>query len=111
MHWLHELWKLEEEIALLQWRKTNAADSSSAALQGEISHKEENKKELVDLIKTFRGLDNQILLLKYVHGKTLEVIADELGYSYSHISKKHAEIIRTIKAIKSYTAFKEGNEL
>ncbi|SEN86808.1 RNA polymerase sigma factor, sigma-70 family [Amphibacillus marinus] len=59
--------------------------------------KQDQKQQLIKLISKFKGLENQILRMKYVEGKTLEDIAEELCYSSSHISKKHAEIMRIIR--------------
>ena len=53
------------------------------------------------MVGHFKGLENLILKMKYIEGKSLKEIADELGYSYQHIVNKHASIINTIKLIES----------
>ncbi|AUJ26565.1 DUF1492 domain-containing protein [Virgibacillus dokdonensis] len=68
-------------------------------LRKEINFKKNQLNKLIDLVNTFKGLDNRILKMKYIDGMTLEKIADELNYSYSHVKKKHAELIRLIKFI------------
>ena len=68
----------------------------------EIDFKKGQRDKLVKLVSTFKGLDNKILKLKYVDGMTLDDIAHELNYSTSHIRKKHAELIRTIKFVDEY---------
>ena len=40
--------------------------------------------------------------MKYINGMTLEQIAEELNYSVSHIRKRHAELMRTIKFVEKY---------
>ncbi|WP_422851633.1 sigma factor-like helix-turn-helix DNA-binding protein [Enterococcus ureasiticus] len=60
----------------------------------------EEREEIIQLIDKFNGLNQRILKLKYVEGLTLESIADELGYSYSYIKSKHAEIMRMIHFTK-----------
>ncbi|MCQ6356418.1 hypothetical protein [Bacillus cereus] len=123
--WLKDYQKLEERIAYLDYNldKTKAelkrwisgdlrdvrltAESEGAkveerieAIEYELAHKMNDMYKLKNLISKFRGLDNQILKMKYVDGMTLEQIAEEISYSSSHIKKKHAEIVRLIKFVE-----------
>lgn len=66
-------------------------------LEYELAHKQNDFYELKKLILTFRGLEHQILRLKYVEGLPLEEVAEQLNYSISHIKKKHAETMRAIQ--------------
>ncbi|OJG68636.1 hypothetical protein RV09_GL000035 [Enterococcus moraviensis] len=61
---------------------------------------EKERKEIIQLIDKFNGLNQRILKLKYVEGLTLESIAEETGYSYSYIKSKHAELMRIINFTK-----------
>ena len=70
-------------------------------LTASLAEKEQAMKSLVMLIDRFKGLDNQLLRMKYIDGMTLDSIADELKYSSSYIYKKHAEVVRTIKFVES----------
>lgn len=63
----------------------------------ELSIKKEQMHEFIELVNRFEGLDNQILRMKYFKGMTLEVISEELNYSYNYIKSKHADIMRMIK--------------
>lgn len=128
-NWLRDYQKLEEDIAYLEYNldKTKAelrrwvsgdlrevrltAKSEGAkvenrieAIEYELAHKMNDMYKLEKLISKFRGLENQILKLKYVDGMTLEQIAEAVNYSSSHIKKKHAELRRLIQFIE-----KEGN--
>lgn len=71
-------------------------------IKKELDFKKEQLIKLLNLINTFKGLDNKILKMKYIDCMTLEQIADELKYSTSHIRKRHAELIRTIKFVEMY---------
>jgi len=124
-NWLRDYQKLEEEIAYLEYNldKTKAelrrwvsgdlrevrltAESEGAkvenrieAMEYELAHKMNDMYRLKKLISKFRGLENQILKLKYVDGMTLEEIAEVVNYSSSHIKKKHAELVRLIKFVE-----------
>lgn len=124
-NWLRDYQKLEEDIAYLEYNldKTKAelrrwvsgdlrevrltAESEGAkvenrieAIEYELAHKMNDMYKLEKLISKFRGLDNQILKLKYVDGMTLEEIAEVVNYSSSHIKKKHAELVRLIKFVE-----------
>ena len=125
--WLQEYQKLEEEIEILKWkirkseveleRWCDPRDLGKVKINNEstASHLEEYIKRdraflcekelameaLMIMIERFKGLDNQILKMKYIDGMTLDSIADELKYSNSYIYKKHAEVVRTIKFVES----------
>ncbi len=124
-NWLRDYQKLEEDIAYLEYNldKTKAelrrwvsgdlrevrltAESEGAkvekrieAIEYELAHKMNDMYKLEKLISKFRGLENQILKLKYVDGMTLEEIAEAVNYSSSHIKKKHAELVRLINFVE-----------
>lgn len=121
-NWLKEYQRLEEEISYLKYNldKTKAelkrwihgdlqdvrltAGSEGAkvecrveAIAYELAHKMNDMYKMRKLISKFRGLDNQILKMKYVEGMTLEKIACELHYHPNYIRKRHAEIRRIVK--------------
>lgn len=72
------------------------------AIEYELAHKMNDLYNAKKLIDTFEGLDNKILKLRYIENMKLEDIAEELNYSVSHIRKKHAELVRTVKFLKKY---------
>ncbi|MEX0418238.1 hypothetical protein [Bacillus sp. C30] len=80
------------------------AESEGAKVEGhierieyELAHKMNDLYDLKQIIGKFKGLDHQILKMKYIDGMTLEQIADSVSYSFSHIKKKHAEILKVIR--------------
>ena len=58
-------------------------------LTASLAEKEQAMKSLVMLIDRFKGLDNQILKMKYIEGLTLKEIAEKLIYSHQHIVNLH----------------------
>ncbi|MBJ8024927.1 MULTISPECIES: hypothetical protein [Bacillus cereus group] len=68
-----------------------------AAMEYELAHKMNDLYDLKQIIGKFKGLDHQILKMKYVEGMTLEQIAYDLDYSAYYIKRKHAEIRKVIK--------------
>ena len=120
--WLRDYQRIEEEIAhhefnleqsqkeLKRWVSGDlvgvklTAESDGAKLEerierikNELKIKQSERINFIKLVSKFKGLDHRILLLKYVDGKTLEEIAEELNYSSSYIYKKHAEIAKMIR--------------
>lgn len=121
--WLLDYNELEEKIQHLKWKITKSElelerwldpkdlgkialerDSNSSDIEESIDimkrSLEENEKLLESLkriISKFDGLENQILKMKYLEGKTLKNIAIELDYSYSYIMSAHAGLMRSIK--------------
>lgn len=65
-------------------------------MEYELAHKMNDLCNAKDLISTFKGLENEILYYKYVEGKTLINIADELDFSPNYIYNKHAELMKRI---------------
>lgn len=120
--WLRDYQELNNEIDYLEYRldrekrelkrwvegdlsKLKLNDNSISAgledriadLEYELAHKINDRYDAENLIRMFDGLDNQILYYKYVEGMTLEVIAEELNYSYGYTKNKHAQIMKMIK--------------
>ncbi|MBG9577947.1 phage protein, partial [Bacillus thuringiensis] len=61
-------------------------------IEYELAHKMNDLYDLKKLICTFKGLEHRIMYGKYVEGKRLDEIAEELNYSAQYIYNKHAEI-------------------
>lgn len=126
--WLKDYQETEERIAYLKWniRRTkyelerweNSSDLGKVFLvkeskgskveealelsENELIFQEEMQASLLILINTFKGLENQILKMKYVEGKSLEFIAEEMNYSAGYIRQKHAELRRRLNFIEEW---------
>lgn len=73
-----------------------------ADYEHELAHKINDLFKAKKLISTFKGLENQILYYRYIECMKLDDIAEKLDYSYSHIRKRHAELVRTVKFSEMY---------
>ena len=125
--WLKNYQDLEEQILFMKWNLNKSKlelerwvsgdlanvrlekNSRAASLEEniqiiekEINRLEEQLNEMTLLIKSFKGLDNQIMYLKYVEGMTLEKIAENLNYSTSSIQKKHTESRKAIDFVDEF---------
>ncbi|MEQ7241445.1 hypothetical protein ABQD78_08470 [Enterococcus gallinarum] len=125
--WLKNYQELEEQILFMKWNLNKSKlelerwvsgdlanvrlekNSRAASLEEniqiiekEINRLEEQLNEMTLLIKSFKGLDNQIMYLKYVEGITLEKIAENLNYSTSYIQKKHTESRKAIDFVDEF---------
>lgn len=89
-----------QKVKLTKDSKGAKVEESIAILEKEIAIKKQELEEMKKLIASFDGLDNQILYMKYIEKKTLEQIADELGYSASHIYNRHSQINKMIEYAK-----------
>ncbi|MGE6551289.1 hypothetical protein ACQKFK_20440 [Bacillus mycoides] len=122
--WLKDYQKLEERLAYLDYNLDKAkaelkrwvsgdlrevrltAESEGAkveerieAIEYELANEMNAMYDLMELINKFKGLDNQILVKKYIYGMTLEQIAWDLNYSPNYIKRKHAEVRKIIKFV------------
>ncbi|MFU0790806.1 hypothetical protein [Virgibacillus proomii] len=112
--WLKDYQQLKQDIDYLKYKLDRKETEFKSWVEGDLAAeleegiqqlkkdtdlKKQQLKKLIDLVNTFKGVEHKILKLKYVDGLTLEKIADELNYSYSHIKKKHAELVKLIKFI------------
>lgn len=52
-----------------------------------IANMEKSKKKIEEEIKKLEGLDQKVVYMRDIEGKTLKEIADELGYSEIYIKK------------------------
>ncbi|KFM98842.1 hypothetical protein D0U04_07790 [Bacillus clarus] len=122
LDWLKDYHKLEDEIIYLEndlgrnkrelkrWRGgdlskyklTPESDGTKVEdhierIEYNLAHKMNDLYDLKKVICTFHGLEHKIMHGKYVEGKTLEKIAEELNYSPRYIYNKHSQIKRMIE--------------
>ncbi|ROX83690.1 hypothetical protein EGW35_05620 [Enterococcus durans] len=125
--WLKDYQELDEQILYLKWNLNKSKlelnrwvygdladvriekDSRSSMLEeniqkieNEIEILEEQRKEMLAIINSFKGIDNEIIRKKYIEGCSLEIIAEEIGYSASYIRQRHAEIRKTLDFLDEY---------
>lgn len=115
--WLKDYRAIEEKIKLLEFKiartkkwlqHPNCPEEEKLALaeyEWDLAHEMDELHDLEKIIKSFNGLDQKILVKKYVEGKTLSNIAGELGYSYAHIKNRHA----TLRWAVGYNEQMRGN--
>ena len=127
-HWLKDYQQLEYEIAYLEqnldrtkrelkrWvdgdlSKVKLTSESHGAkveeiivrIETELAYKRSDLNDIKKLVSTFEGLENKILVGKYIEGKTLEEVSEELGYSAQYIYNKHAQIRKMVSFAESYS--------
>lgn len=76
-------------------------------LQKEIRNiTDEYLKKRTEVIRTIDSVENpvlyDILFKKYVEGKTLYAISDELGYAYQWVRQLHIDAISVIRQLKKF---------
>ncbi|MBA0963056.1 MULTISPECIES: hypothetical protein [Enterococcus] len=125
--WLKDYQELDEQILYLKWNLNKSKlelnrwvygdladvriekNSRSAYLEeniqkieNEIEILEEQRQEMLAIINSFKGIDNEIIRKKYVEGCSLEIIAEEIGYSASYVRQRHADIRKTLNFLDEY---------
>nr|DAO38169.1 MAG TPA: Protein of unknown function (DUF1492) [Bacteriophage sp.] len=61
------------------------------------------KTEVIRTIDSVRNpLQYDVLFKRYIEGKSLDIIADEVGYSYQRTKELHLCAIETVRRIKGF---------
>lgn len=130
--WLKNYQDLEEQILFMKWNlnksrleldrwvngdlanvrleknsRSSSLEENIRIIENELELLEKEKVELMELIDSFSGADNQIVKLKYIDDMDVYDIADETGYSVSYIRKRHTEIRKTLSFVDEYAARRE----
>ncbi|OTO13764.1 hypothetical protein A5882_002186 [Enterococcus sp. 4E1_DIV0656] len=87
--------------------RSSSLEENIRIIENELELLEKEKIELMELIDSFSGADNQIVKLKYIGDMDVYDIADETGYSVSYIRKRHTEIRKTLSFVDEYEARRE----
>ncbi|MGO3375484.1 MAG: hypothetical protein ACTIMI_11320 [Brochothrix thermosphacta] len=66
-------------------------------LKTKLEEKQSHRDKIVTLIERFEGLDNRILIMRYVDELSLSEIALLTGYSYQYIRDRHARLKKIIE--------------
>ena len=132
--WLKDYQCLDEQILYLKWNlnksrleldrwvngdlanvrleknsRSSSLEESIEKIEQEIKRLEDQKGELLSIVRSFKGLDNDIVRLKYVDGYSLEEVAEETDYSASYIRQRHAEIRKTLQFLDQYQTRQSNN--
>lgn len=130
--WLKKYQELEEQILFMKWNlnkskleldrwvhgdlsnvrleknsRSSHLEESIATIEQELEMLENEKIELLELIDSFSGADNQIVKLKYIDEMDVYDIAEATGYSVSYIRKRHTEIRKTLSFVDEYESRRE----
>lgn len=125
--WLKDYQELDEQIVYLKWNlnksrlersrwvygdlsdvrleknsRASSLEEIIAKIEQEIELLEEQRTEMLAIINSFKGIDNEIIKKKYIDGCSLDAIAEEIGYSASYVRQRHAEIKKTIDFLDQY---------
>ena len=132
--WLEDYQKLEDHLVYLKWNlnksrleldrwvngdlanvrleknsRSSSLEENIEKIEQEIKRLEEQKGELLSIVRSFKGLDNDIVRLKYIDGYSLEEVAEETDYSASYIRQRHAEIRKTLQFLDQYQTRQSNN--
>lgn len=86
--------------------RSSSLEENIEKIEQEIKRLNKQKKEVILVVETFKGIDNQIVRLKYIDDMNLEEIADEIGYSVSYVRKRYTEIRETLSFLNAYESGK-----
>ncbi|EOS7997983.1 hypothetical protein C7N31_RS07965 [Enterococcus hirae] len=125
--WLKDYQELDEQILYLKWNlnksklelnrwvygdladvrieknsRSSMLEENIQKIENEIEILEEQRQEMLAIINSFKGIDNEIIRKKYVEGCSLEIIAEEIGYSASYVRQRHADIRKTLDFLDEY---------
>lgn len=127
--WLKDYQELDEQILYLKWNlnkskleldrwvngdladvhleknsRSSSLEENIGKIENEIKLLDAQKEEMLTIINSFKGVDNDIVRMKYIDGLTLEELAEKIGYSVSYVRQRHAEIRKTLDFLDDYEA-------
>lgn len=107
--YINRLQDLErEQYALARLYHTNGMDyeifiekqvklnNKVAIIQAIVDDKRETQRDVLDKLKQLEGLEYKIAYKRFIENKTLNEIAEELGYSDSWIRKQSSDITKRV---------------
>lgn len=68
-----------------------------AVIQSILEDKRETQNEVLEKLKGLEGLEYKIAYKRFIEGKTLNEIAEEINYSDSWVMKKSAAVTKKVK--------------
>ncbi|PEP99933.1 hypothetical protein, partial [Bacillus toyonensis] len=74
-----------QEVRLTEGSEGGKLEERIAVREHDLAHKMNDMIDFKKVISTFHGLEHKIMYGKYVEGKTLEKLAEELNYSPRYI--------------------------
>ena len=97
--WLKDYAKMVQKINFLELKlqKPEITSTDREKTMKLLTEYRVYKDKFDKLIDAFEGIEHAILIKKYIEGKTLEVVAFEVGYSYNYIKQRHAAIVKQMK--------------
>ncbi|MGX7232466.1 hypothetical protein ACWODG_06885 [Enterococcus italicus] len=127
--WLKDYQELDDQIVYLKWNlnksrlernrwvygdlsdvrleknsRASSLEEIITKIEQEIELLEEQRTEMLAIINSFKGIENEIVRMKYIEGMKLDDIAEEISYSTSYIKKKHADIRGKLDFLDNYEA-------
>ena len=96
--WIGDYANLRNEIHYLEFKLTDSAISTKEKQDAQKLLEERLYREgqFKVILGSFKGIENQILIGRYVQDKTLETIAEQNNLSASYIYKKHSSMMRVL---------------
>ncbi|WP_063697056.1 hypothetical protein [Pediococcus inopinatus] len=91
-----------KNVSLNERSRSSKIEDNIETMRARLSFDEHMITDLKNLVSTFKGIDNQIIVDKYIKGMTLEEIAFNYNRSYDDIKHKHANIIKCLDFLDDY---------
>jgi DNA-directed RNA polymerase specialized sigma subunit len=89
-----------QNVRITKESKSAKLENRIEEIKNELIVLKQRKTKLLKLIYKFEDFESKLLTLKYIEGKKLFEIAEELHCSESTVYKRHAELVRIIKFVE-----------
>lgn len=97
--WIGDYLKLRNEIHFLEFKLTDEqlTEKEIEETQNLLNKKLYREGTFKVIVSSFNDIENKILRLRFIEGKTIDQIADEIGYSKGTVYNEHARLTKAIK--------------
>ncbi|PIC75039.1 sigma factor-like helix-turn-helix DNA-binding protein [Sporosarcina sp. P17b] len=100
--WIGDYLKLRNDIYYLEFKLTDPElpKKEIVDVRKKLDERLYREGQFKVILKSFDDLENQILIMRYAEGLTLNKVAENLGYTVQYIYNKHAKILETISTFE-----------
>lgn len=94
------------KVHIVKESKAAKLESNLARMIAELDMKKDLQNELLELIEEVGSVEDMLIKKRYIEGKPMEWVAEELNLSAGHVKGKNAELRKELSILKEWKPIK-----